>query len=126
QGASDDGREALVLSHGAWTCQRSLRYRQEDKELLCIRSYHDGHHGFPESMLFDLASDPHEQCDLAASEPSRVQYAVSEIDRWLGQRMKDSAHGVDPMWTVMQEGGPKHTRGELAAYLDRLRRTGRG
>ncbi|MEM9489834.1 MAG: sulfatase, partial [Myxococcota bacterium] len=33
---------------------------------------------------------------------------------------------VDPMWTVLREGGPKHTRGQLSGYLDRLRRTERG
>lgn len=126
RGGSDAGREALVLSHGAWTCQRSLRFRDADRELLCLRSYHDGHHGFPETMLFDLASDPHEQNDLASAEPQSTQFAIAEIDRWLGQRMKESPSGLDPMWTVMREGGPKHTRGELSAYLERLRRTGRG
>ena len=33
--------------------------------------------------------------------------------------------GVDPMWTVLREGGPFHVRGQLPAYLARLRATGR-
>ena len=31
----------------------------------CIRTFHDSYHGFPDIMLFDLATDPHEQDDLA-------------------------------------------------------------
>jgi len=122
----EEGREALVLSQGAWTCQRSLRFRDQEKEFICIRSYHDGHHGFPESMLFNLSDDPHEQFDIAPERPELVLRAISGIDTWLGERMKDANHPVDPMWTVISEGGPTHTRGQLEAYLDRLRRTGRG
>jgi hypothetical protein len=33
---------------------------------------------------------------------------------------------TDPLWTVMAEGGPAHTRGALPAYLERLRADGRG
>lgn len=126
RGSEEAGRESLVLSQAAWTCQRSLRFRDQGRELLCIRSYHDGHHGFPDTMLFDLNSDPHEQHDFASSDVASVQFAVTEIDRWLGERMRDAEHPIDPMWTVIGEGGPKHTRGELAAYLDRLRSTNRG
>ena len=35
-------------------------------------------------------------------------------------------YDVDPMWTVMQEGGPYHCRGHLDAYCDRLQKTDRG
>ncbi len=122
----NEGRDSLVLSQGAWSCQRSLRFRQDDEELLYIRSYHDGHHGFPDSMLFELASDPHEQHDLAPDRLEVCHAAIAKIDAWLGIQMRESTSGVDPMWTVMREGGPKHTRGELTAYLERLRRTNRG
>ncbi|MCS6760356.1 MAG: sulfatase, partial [Candidatus Devosia euplotis] len=36
----DAGREFLVLSQGAWTCQRSVRF----EDYLCMRTYHDGYH----------------------------------------------------------------------------------
>jgi hypothetical protein len=39
--------------------------------------------------------------------------------------MRTSRHGRDPLWTVLAEGGPAHVRGQLPAYLQRLRRTGR-
>ena len=39
--------------------------------------------------------------------------------------MKTSEYPEDPLWTVMQEGGPYHTRDMLATYCKRLRETGR-
>ena len=40
--------------------------------------------------------------------------------------MRSATHAVDPLATVLAEGGPFHMRGELPAYLARLRETGRG
>ena len=115
------GRDFLVLSQGAWTCQRSVRF----EDWLCIRSYHDGYHFFPELMLFDLRSDPHELQNLAEKHPEVTARALSMLDRWHADAMRDHPTGVDPMWTVLQEGGPWHVRGHLEAYLERLRQTGR-
>ena len=39
--------------------------------------------------------------------------------------MERSPSPIDPMWTVMQEGGPYHTVGELPGYVRRLEATGR-
>ena len=39
--------------------------------------------------------------------------------------MKKSSSAIDPMWTVMREGGPYHTWGHLEEYAQRLRETGR-
>ena len=52
---------------GAWTAQRAVR----TSDRLFMRTYHDGFHGLPEQLLFDLAADPHETTDLKATEPSR-------------------------------------------------------
>jgi arylsulfatase A-like enzyme len=122
----DLGRDELVLSQGAWSCQRSLRFRDSERDLLCIRSYHDGHHAFPDTMLFDVGIDPHEQHDIGTDEPALMNLALARIDHWTGTMMKTAATPVDPMWTVLNEGGPKHTKDELPAYLERLRATGRG
>lgn len=49
-------RESLVLSQLAWCAQRSARWDQ----YLCIQTFHDGWHDYPEFMVFDLEADPHE------------------------------------------------------------------
>lgn len=122
----EGGRDALILSQGAWTCQRAVRFRHEDAELLAIRTYHDGFHGFPDLMLFDVADDPHEQRDIAGTEPELADAALARLERWHGEMMRRSPLAADPLWAVLREGGPKHVRGELKAYLERLRATGRG
>lgn len=120
-GNGDGGRPYLVVSQGAWACQRGVRF----DDWLCLRSYHDGYHGLPDVMLFDINADPHEQNDLAPERPDVVARAMHLLDNWQGNMMATATHGVDPMRVVMQEGGPLHTRGHLPAYLKRLRETGR-
>ncbi|MBR2620340.1 MAG: hypothetical protein IKC98_05870 [Firmicutes bacterium] len=44
---------------------------------------------------------------------------------WQEEQMLISDSQIDPMWTVIHEGGPLHTRGKLADYLVRLEATGR-
>jgi arylsulfatase A-like enzyme len=118
----ESGRDFLVVSQGAWSCQRSVRW----DDYLLVRSYHDGHHAFPDVMLFNVADDPHEQHDLAPSRPDLVNEGLAKLDQWLGDMMRTATHPQDPMWTVIAEGGPLHTRGQLPAYLERLRATDRG
>ena len=120
------GRDHLILSQGAWSCQRSVRFRKDECEWLYMRSYHDGHHAFPDEMLFNLSDDPHEQHDLASSYGQLVAEAGSRLLAWQTNEMRQSANAVDPLWTVIREGGPKHTKNELVPYLQRLRATGRG
>ncbi|MDH5674548.1 MAG: sulfatase [Myxococcales bacterium] len=117
----DDGRPALVITQGAWTCQRSVRWGQ----LLYLHTLHDGYHDFPEDMLFDLGTDPHQQHDLAAAQPARVAEARGLLQRWHDEVMAHTPGGHDPLQTVLAEGGPSHVRGQLPAYLERLRATGR-
>jgi len=114
-------RQSLVVSQGAWSCQRSARW---DNWLL-IKSLHDGHHAFPELMLFDLAHDPHEQQDVAEANPAVVATGVRILEEWHDRMMRSATTPVDPMQTVLAEGGPFHTRRQLPAYLKRLRATGR-
>ena len=47
------------------------------------------------------------------------------LDEWHAEMMETSDSAADPMWTVMQEGGPFHVRSNLAGYCERLRATGR-
>lgn len=114
------GRDELVLSQAAWSCQRAARWG----DWIMIRSYHDGLHGFPDCMLFNLKDDPHEQHDLAAQHPDLVAKGLAIIDTWRDDCLKRSNH-PDPMDQVMAEGGPYHCRGALRSYAARLRATGR-
>lgn len=117
----DEGRDALVLTQGAWTCQRAVRWQ----DYLFIHTYHDGYHGYPEHMLFDLRADPHERQNLATAQPQLVAFGERTLAQWHAEMMRGSDKGVDPLQTVLAEGGPAHTRGQLRAYLERLRATGR-
>lgn len=131
----DCGREELILSQCAHVCQRSVRWA----EWLYIRTYHDGFHLFPQEMLFNLESDPHEQTNLAEKTPELCREGQWRLSRWHDAQMqrmaKISSDVVDPLWTVMREGGPFHARltspgapGSPEAwkkYLCRLEKTGR-
>lgn len=115
------GRAYLVLSQCAHTCMRSVRF----EDWIYLRMYHDGFRLWPQEMLFDLASDPHETTDRAAAEPAVCNQAVRQLLAWHDQMMRTMPYATDPLWRVMQEGGPFHARGALAAYLPRLEATGR-
>ncbi len=123
KGDEDAGRDYLVLSQGAWSCQRSVRW---DNWLL-IRTYHTGLKEYPAYMLFDLEADPHETNNLAASHPEILGAGLQKLDEWMGQQMGRSQRG-DPFWGVMAEGGPLHANENSEAwknYVQRLRDTGR-
>jgi hypothetical protein len=44
---------------------------------------------------------------------------------WYQEMITTSTDDADPLMTVLRDGGPHHTRGELTAYVARLRATGR-
>ncbi len=122
----EEGREALVVSQAAWSCMRSVRFRHDGEDYICLRTYHDGYKELEPVMLFNLTSDPHEQFDLAPSRPDLVNLAMGHLSDWLHAQMLTHTTDVDPMMTVLREGGPYHTRGTLPEYLAHLRATGRG
>jgi arylsulfatase A-like enzyme len=115
------GRPYLVVSQNAWACQRSVRF----EDYLLLRTYHDGFKDLAPLMLFNLPSDPHEQNDLADSSPEVVRRALGYLEEWQRAMMLRSDQEVDPLWTVLREGGPFHVRGDLHRYVERLRATGR-
>ena len=118
----ESGRDYLVTSQNAWACQRGVRF----DDYLCLRTYHDGFKQLEPLMLFDLVQDPHEQHDLAKEQPMFVDSAMSKLAEWEHEMKLTSTRDVDPMMTVLREGGPFHTRGELPKYIKRLNATGRG
>lgn len=131
---ADVGRDFLVLSQGAWACQRGVRW----DDWLLLRTYHDGFKGSLEDvMLFDLVADPHETTNLAGTHPGVVDRGLSILNEWVDGRLLAAARGrngvttatadgiTDPMMNVLREGGPFHTRGYLDPFARRLRETGR-
>ncbi|NQT51987.1 sulfatase-like hydrolase/transferase, partial [bacterium] len=116
------GRDALVCSNCAWSCQRSVRW----DDWLFLRTYHDGLKDLPPQLLFNVADDPHMTRDLAVERPDLANEALATLHEWTTEMMNTSDYDEDPLWTVMREGGPFHTRGQLANYCTRLRETGRG
>lgn len=120
----ETGRDCLVVANCAWACQRAARWN----DYLLIRTYHSGFKNYPELMLFDVAEDPHELNDLAPSRPDLVNEGLARLEQWTTEEMRRSRRTVDPMWTVMREGGPFHARftsPQFEAYKARLRNTGR-
>ncbi len=118
---ADCGREYLVLSQGAWSCQRSARWG----DYLLIRTYDTGHKNFPSLMLFDLKKDPHETKNLAKERPDLVGHGLKLMDEWVAENLRASGHS-DPLFDVIAEGGPLHASNrELDSFCALLRRTGR-
>lgn len=115
------GRDSLVISQLAHVCQRSAIF----DGWLYVRTYHDGYHLFDEEMLFNLKDDLYEQHDVKENHPEICQKGAKIILDWHDKMMKNSCSVIDPLWTVMSEGGPFHARGRLEEYLTRLENTGR-
>lgn len=115
------GRESLVLSQMAHVCQRSARFG----DWLYMRTYHDGFHLFDKEMLFRISDDPHEQHDVKEQYPEVCAQGAKIILDWHDEQMSKSDTQIDPLWTVLAEGGPFHTLNALDDYLLRLENTGR-
>jgi choline-sulfatase len=125
KGQKEAGRRYLVTSQGAWSCQRGVRFNHQGEAYLCLRTYHDGHKQLAPLMLFNLTKDPHELHELAQEHPELVDHAMGLLADWQQEMMTLSQTDIDPMMTVLREGGPYHTRGNLAAYVQHLQATGR-
>lgn len=117
----EDGREYIVASQNAWACMRAVRWGDH----MMIRTCDPGLKNYPERMLFNVADDPHELRDLAATRTDFADRGQTILDRWTADMMATNDSAEDPMRTVRREGGPFHTRGHLERYCARLRATGR-
>lgn len=115
------GQDHLIISQCAHVCQRSARF----DDWVYMRTIHDGYHLFDREMLFNVKDDPHEQHDVKAEHPDICARGAKMILDWQEAQMLSSNSEVDPLWTVMREGGPLHARGHLKEYLERLEATGR-
>ena len=123
-GVDEKGYEYLVLSVATHSVQRSVRFG----DYLYMRTYHDGYCLFDEDMLFNVKDDPHETKNLAGLEKDKVFEGAYLLQKWVAGQMEGMASKctVDPIWTVIGEGGASHVKGQLPAYLQRLEETQRG
>lgn len=120
----EEGREYLVVSHGAHIVQRGIRCDFDGTPYLCLWTLDPGYKMIDPIMLFDLDNDPHEQHDLSDSRPEVVNRALRLLSEWTREMMLTSKTNVDPLLTSLRE-GPLHARGMLERYAERLRATGR-
>src|SRR5690606_32624052 len=81
---SDAGRDHLVLTQGAWTCQRAVRFA----DWCYLRTYHDGYHELAPHLLFDVARDPHLQANRAGAQPDVVAAAEATLADWHARVMQ--------------------------------------
>ncbi len=117
----DATRDYLILSQNAHVCQRSARFG----DWLYMRTIHDGYHLFDKEMLYNLKNDPYEQYDVKDAHPDICAQGAKLILDWQEELLLENPGITDPMWTVMREGGPFHTRTDLEAYIKRLESTNR-
>ena len=122
---AEEGRDYLVISQMAHVCQRSARFADASGDWLYMRTYHDGYHLFDKEMLYNLRTDVYEEHDIKDQYPEICAKGAKIILDWHDEMMACSASQIDPLWTVMAEGGPYHTWNALPNYLDRLEATGR-
>lgn len=115
------GRDYLVLTQCAHVCQRSVRFG----DWIYIRTYHDGYHLFDKEMLFNLKNDVYQQNDVKDLYPHLCEKGAKMMLDWHDEMMATSDSQIDPLWTVMHEGGPFHAKGRLSEYIQRLENTGR-
>ena len=114
-------RDHLIISQNAHVCQRSAVFG----DWLYMRTVHDGYHLFDKEMLYNIARDPHERFDLKEQHPEICAKGAKYILDWIDEQMLKDPSGGDPMWTVMREGGPEHTKVDITEYIERLKQTGR-
>lgn len=119
---TDCGHEYLVLGQCCHGAMRSVRFGP----WMYIRVIHDFYHLYPREMLFNVEEDPHETQNLVEQRPDICAEACRMMMTWWEDNMHEVPDDRDPLWTVMREGGPFHSKGQLPKYLERLQATGRG
>ncbi len=121
---NDGGREYLVVSQMVHVCQRSVRFG----DWIYIRTYHDGYHLTEPEELFNIKEDPHEINNLAKDYQEVCWHAAWMLEQWVSENMLNNIYNnhIDPLWSVIADGGPFHCRGYLEKYCERLDQTGRG
>ena len=76
-------------------------------------------------MLYDVENDFHMTHNLAEQKPEIVEEGLQLLDKWYTEMTKSPFFTKDPMWTVIEEGGPFHFRERITTFLKRTKRSDR-
>jgi len=103
--AKEGGRDYLVSSHCAWSCQRSVIFDDH----IMTKTYDAGRKNYPEYLLFNTKKDPRSLYNLAETEPELLDKGKALLETWHAEMMQTSQN-PDPLQGTLDEGGPWHTR----------------
>ncbi len=117
----EQGRQFLVCSQMAYTCQRGVMF----ENWVLIRTYHAQLSDLPDIMLFDIVNDPHELNNMVNERPEIVERGLALLQQWHDEMMSTAIEPIDPLLIVLREGGPFDARTQWQRYCERLRETGR-
>lgn len=115
------GRDYLVVSNSAWSSMRAVLFGDH----ILIRTYRDPVREYPEVMLFNWKTDPHEMNDLASAMPEKVNEGLALLQQWLDAQMLTADRAEDPFMKVIEEGGALHLRGRLDKAIAHYEALGR-
>ncbi|OHD63515.1 MAG: hypothetical protein A2096_04740 [Spirochaetes bacterium GWF1_41_5] len=117
----EQGRDFLVVSNSAWSSMRAVIF----EDYILIRTYRDPVRDYPEIMLFNYKTDPHEVEDLAKKMPTKVNQGLALLQKWVDDQILSSDRKEDPFMRVIEEGGPFHVRGRLENTVKHYENLGR-
>ena len=122
-GAPSEGefsaRNQLVLSHGLYACQRSVR----DRDWFMTRTFHPGLFDYPPLSLYDMRTDPHQTKNVAADNPAVVAELDHHLSAWTHRHAGRPGHPGDPMAQVIETGPFKYVPFDY--WMDFLNEQGR-
>lgn len=119
KGEAGPCRSHLVLEHGLYACQRSVRTHRWHM----MRTYHPGFYDIEPVVLYDMASDPHEERNVAAEHPDLVRQLDQHIVEWVGENQARHGFIPDPMAEIVQTGPYRYLT--PPEWVERLREAGR-
>jgi arylsulfatase A-like enzyme len=118
QGQPWQGRDHLVMDHGLYTCQRTVR----DRKWSFIRTYHSGLYRFDDVTLYDMERDPYQRENVAEAYPDVVKEMDHRLADWVQINLRKGGFKPDPMQAVIESGPYRYVT--LEQWAGRLRAEG--
>ncbi len=119
QGEHFTGRPYLMLSHGAYTYQRSVR----TPEHLYLRTLHPGMWRIEREQLYAIEDDPHMTRDILQEDNGAAAHLAGLLEEWRRTCATMLGAAPDPMEARRYESPAEAF--SVANYLQRLEKTGR-